>query len=91
MMYAEGAYENTYVKEAGVWKIALLYWVPTFYVSHPYSRLWFESGAASTAIPPQQPPTPPVAGLGRQFIPFHYNHPVSGEPVTRVAAADYGD
>jgi SnoaL-like domain len=86
MMYAEGVYENTYVKEHGTWKIALLFWVPTYYVTQPYSSMWFESGAASTSIPPQHPPTPPVAELGRQFLPFHYRHPVTGEIVSNIAA-----
>jgi SnoaL-like domain len=86
MMYAEGVYENTYVKEGGTWKIALLFWVPTYYVTHPYSRMWFESGAVSASIPPQRPPTAPVAGLGRQFMPFHYRHPVTGEVVSDVVA-----
>jgi hypothetical protein len=60
MMYAEGVYENTYVKENGVWKIAVLFWVPTYYVSHEYDYMWLQSAAASTEIPPQRPPTPPM-------------------------------
>lgn len=88
MMYAEGVYENTYVKEGGTWKIAVLFWVPTYYVSHDYEYMWFQSAAASTEIPPQRPPTPPLASLGRQFMPFHYRHPITGSPVTEIMASE---
>jgi predicted SnoaL-like aldol condensation-catalyzing enzyme len=81
MMWAEGVYENTYVKESGVWKIGLLWWVPTFYVSHPYTKLWFDSTPASTTFPPQAASPPPLEGLGRSFMPFHYRHPITGEAV----------
>jgi SnoaL-like domain len=86
MMYAEGVYENTYIKERGTWKITLLFWVPTYYVTQPYSRMWFESGAASDSIAPQHAPTPAVPELGRQFMPFHYRHPVTGAVVSNVVA-----
>jgi hypothetical protein len=86
MMYAEGVYENTYVRENGVWKIGVLFWVPTYYVSHKFEYMWFESGAADTKIPPQREPTPPFEPLGRQFMPFHYRHPVTGAAVTEIVA-----
>ena len=90
MMWAEGVYENTYVREQGVWKIGVLWWVPTFYVSHPYTRLWFESSPASSAFPPQTPSAPPLQGLGRLFMPFHYRHPITGEeiPPSRVVRSE---
>jgi hypothetical protein len=88
MMYAEGVYENTYVKENGVWKIAVLFWVPTYYVSHGYDYMWFQSAAASTEFPPQRAPTPPVEALGRQFMPFHYRHPITGAEITEVGATE---
>ncbi|WP_229490664.1 nuclear transport factor 2 family protein [Pseudoduganella namucuonensis] len=87
MLWAEGVYENTYVRENGVWKIALLWWVPTFYVSHPgYESVSFASGPQSDSLPPQAPSVPPVAALGRSFPPFHYCHPVTGEEVVRVTS-----
>lgn len=88
MMYAEGVYENTYVRENGAWKIAVLFWVPTYYVSHDYEYMWFQSAAASTEIPPQRRPTPPMDALGRQFMPFHYVHPITGVAVTEVVAKE---
>jgi hypothetical protein len=90
MMYAEGVYENTYIKEGGVWKIAQLFWVPTYYLTHAYDRMWFESGPVSTTIPPQRAPTPPHPDLGRQFMPFHYRHPITGEAIVNVAAKSKG-
>jgi len=90
MMYAEGIYENTYVKEGGVWKIAVLYWVPTYYVSHDYEYMWFQSAAASSVYPPQGAPTPPVESLGRQFMPFHYLHPITGAPISPIVAEGKG-
>jgi SnoaL-like domain len=88
MMYSEGVYENTYVKEGGVWKIAVLFWVPTYYVSHGYDYMWFQSTAADTNYPPQRAPTPPVDALGRQFMPFHFRHPITGAAINPVAADD---
>ncbi len=85
MMYSEGIYENTYVRENGSWKLAVLFWVPTYYVSHEYDYMWFESAGASTEFPPQRAPTPPDAALGRQFMPFHYRHPITGAVVTAKA------
>jgi hypothetical protein len=90
MMYSEGIYENTYIRENGVWKLGVLFWVPTYYVSHEYDYMWFQSAAASTEFPPQRAPTPPNEALGRQFMPFHYLHPITGAPVTAVVAQDKG-
>jgi hypothetical protein len=88
MMYSEGVYENTYVKERGVWKIAVLFWVPTYYVSHDFEYMWFQSSAASAEIPPQRSPTPPMESLGRQFMPFHYLHPITGARISPISAEE---
>jgi hypothetical protein len=50
--------------------------------------MWFQSAAASTTFPPQRAPTPPVEALGRQFMPFHYLHPIIGAVVNPVVAKD---
>ena len=87
MLWAEGVYENTYVKENGVWKISLLWWVPTFYVSHPgYESVSFASGPPSDTMPPHAPSVAPIEALGRAFVPFHYRHPITGEEVVRVTS-----
>lgn len=87
MMWAEGVYENTYVRENGTWKIARLWWVPTFYVNLPgYDSVAFDSGPPSQTYPPQAPSVPVDTDLGRRFAPFHYRHPVTGAIVTRIAS-----
>lgn len=89
MMWAEGVYENTYAKEGGAWKIARLWWVPTFYVWLPgYESVSFESGPASETLPPHSPSAPPIEALGRAFVPFHYRHPITGAEVDSVTSQD---
>ena len=84
IMWAEGVYENVYVKEDGHWKIELLWWVPTFYVSLPgYESVSFFSGPESETFPPQVTSVPPIAALGRGFVPYHYHHPITGKEVAR--------
>jgi hypothetical protein len=82
LMWSDGVYENQYVREDGVWKIALLWWSPTFYVTHPYEKLWFDSTPESTLFPPQQKSYPKNSSLGREFVPYHYLHPVTGNKIT---------
>ncbi len=81
LMWAEGVYENQYVLVDGIWKIALLWWSPTFYVTHPYERLWFDSTPQSESFPPQRQPYEKNTDLGRVFVPYHYAHPITGEAV----------
>jgi hypothetical protein len=88
-MQAEGLYENTYVRVNGAWLIQRLFWVPTFYFNVPgFESAVFESGPASAEMPPDGPPRPADADLGRAFLPFHYPHPMTGAagktPVSEV-------
>jgi len=86
MLWAEGVYENQYVKEDGRWKIKHLGWVPTFYVEIAgFERAVFESAPVSAAFPPDQASAPPDDALGRSFLPFHYRHPLSGTRVLSPA------
>jgi hypothetical protein len=79
MLWAEGVYENEYVKEDGRWKIRHLGWVPTFYVEIPgFDSAVFQSGPASDTFPPDHPSAPQDEALGRSFLPFHYRHPFTG-------------
>ncbi len=82
-----GIYENTYVKQDGVWKIGLF----------DYSMLWQAdygpgwTGSATHLKPltltfPADPTGPdelsaitPVAWPERRTVPFHYPHPVTGK------------
>ena len=81
MLWAEGLYENSYVREDGVWKIERLWWVPTFYVHVPgFNTALFQSGPASESFPPDQPSVRKDEALGRIFPDWHYLHPITGEP-----------
>jgi hypothetical protein len=92
MLWAEGVYENEYVKEDGHWKIKHLGWVPTFYIEIPgFDSAVFQTGPASDAFPPDLPSAPHDAALGRSFLPFHYRHPFSGVPVPSPGSEKQND
>jgi hypothetical protein len=85
-----GIYENDYVREDGVWKIAVLRYFPHWHGS-------FEEGWAKTPIDyipmatrtfPEDPLGPdellnpaPRLWPATDIVPFHYPHPVTGEPI----------
>jgi hypothetical protein len=86
-----GVYENDYVKEAGVWKIASL---------HAYHRMYtpYEDGWGKTALPnvapegvtPDRPPSVAYEAYPATFAaPFHYENPVTGGPTYARTAADF--
>ena len=86
-----GVYENEYVKEDGVWKISSL---------HAYHRMYtpYEDGWGKTALPnwapqgltPDRPPSVAYEAYPATFAaPFHYDNPVTGEPVFDRSAADF--
>jgi hypothetical protein len=82
MLLAEGVYENSYVREDDVWKIERLWWVPTYYFHVAgFDAAVFDSGPVSSEFPPDRPSAPRDAQLGRRFMPFHYDHPLTGQPV----------
>jgi len=79
--WGEGTYENEYVREAGVWKIASLHFYTTYYVE--YDRGWNQGGV------PLAPPLPGArpdaettvryeAFPGVYIPPYHYANPVTG-------------
>jgi len=82
MLLAEGIYENVYVRENEIWKIARLWWVPTYYFQVAgFDNAVFDSGPPSADFPPDAPSGPRDDKLGRRFMPFHYDHPMTGLPV----------
>jgi hypothetical protein len=77
-LFADGIYENDYVKEGGRWKIQGIRVTMTFYAALERARIWFPSAPPSEAFPPDAPSAPRAEGLGRQFNPFRWPHPITG-------------
>jgi hypothetical protein len=78
MLWAEGIYENEYIKDDGVWRIRSLWWVPTYYVrTAVLDKVVFESAPPDRSFPPDQPSVAADTALGRGFVPFHYVHPIT--------------
>jgi uncharacterized coiled-coil protein SlyX len=86
-LLAEAIYENEYVRENGVWKIKGLGVAMTYYTLLPREKIWFHSAPPSEAFPPDQPSLPDDPGLGRQFAPWHFTHPVKGYALRVPASA----
>ena len=81
--WSEGIYENTFVRENGVWKFQSLHFYPTFITD--YEKGWAKDAqpapTASTQLPPDRPPTQTYEIYPKAHVPpFHYRNPVTGEP-----------
>jgi triacylglycerol lipase len=79
--WSEGIYENTFVKEDGVWKFKSLRYFPTFVSS--YEKGWAQDARSlptvSIAVPPDRPPTEAYEIFPKAHIPaFHYRNPITG-------------
>ena len=86
--WRDGIYENTYVREGGVWKIRSLRLYVNFVA--PYERGWarlrggegLAQSEASKAFPPDRGPTASYAPFPAVQVPeFEARHPVTGQPV----------
>jgi hypothetical protein len=89
-VWGVGIYENEYVKEGGVWKLAKLHFYPTALTD--YDRGWARSllpmRGPSAVFPPDLPPTVVYRTLPGQYVPpFSYPHPVTGAPLTNLPQA----
>lgn len=84
-LWGEGAYENEYVKEGGVWKIRKLHWYVSFLA--PYEGGWAKVkpldafvGDVVKDFPPDQPPSVSYKPYPAAFVPpYHYENPVTGQ------------
>jgi hypothetical protein len=85
-----GQYENTYVKEDGVWKIKVLnyrpVWHATFEDGWAYTQPNYVPFFTEADLYPHSPLGPdaidpdPVLWPDMDVVPFHYPHPVTGTP-----------
>jgi len=75
-----GVYENEYVNEHGVWRIAKLHYYVTFVAD--YDKGWGRGNVPlagpSKEIPPDRPPTEVYQALPGVYVPpYHYSNPVA--------------
>jgi hypothetical protein len=77
-----GVYENTAVKEDGIWKLKSVHAFNTF--TADYVGGWAKAPGRrvpgpSTTLPPDAPPTYRFEMFPKVYdIPYHYRHPVTG-------------
>ena len=89
--WSEGTYENTYVRQNGVWKIKALKF--HYNMSTPYDQGWGKAAVpvptASKTLPPDRPPTSTYASYPKATLePFHYPNPVTGKPTQYSGSID---
>lgn len=86
--WRDGIYENSYVREGGVWKIRSLHLYVNFVA--PYERGWarlrpgegLAQSEASRAFPPDRPATSTYRPFPEtELPPFQARNPVTGRPV----------
>lgn len=86
--WRDGIYENSYIREDGVWKIRSLHLYVNFLA--PYERGWarlrgsegLAQSEASKAFPPDRGPTVSYRPFPAVQLPdFQARHPVTGRPV----------
>jgi hypothetical protein len=86
-----GIYENSYVKEDGVWKIKILNYNPLWHADYKNGWAYTKVGYIPTDPPVLYPDNPtgpdaPIEGGWKlwpetSIVPFHYNNPVTGNPL----------
>ena len=90
--WRDGIYENDYVKEGGVWKIARLHLYINFVA--PYEKGWARlkpgegmvRSEASKAMPPDRPTSAKYQAFPDQQLPaFRAPNPATGKRVTETA------
>ena len=80
--WQEGPYENEYVKEGGVWKIAKLHFYPTALTDYDqgFMKSALPMDGMSALFPPDRPPTEVYRTYPSNYIPpFSFLHPVTGQ------------
>jgi SnoaL-like domain len=86
-LFADGIYENEYIREGSQWKILSIRVTMTYYAALERRSLTFPTAPPSLSFPPDLPSQPLARGLGRQFNEFHFRHPITGAAL-RTPASD---
>jgi SnoaL-like domain len=78
----EGTYENSYVREDGIWKIDKLHFLVTYYVA--WDKGWSDGGVPMgtplAGMEPDAPKTVDYNSFPSVYIPpYHYPNPVTGK------------
>jgi hypothetical protein len=82
--WEEGIFENSYVKQDGIWKFHSVHYYPR--VITDYELGWAKNAkpaaGPSTELPPDRPPTEEYEIYPKMYYPrFHYANPVTHLPV----------
>ena len=81
-LVGEATYENAYLREDGVWKIARLHCFVTYYADWDQGLAagGVAMGTALPQFPPDEPQTVDYASYPGVFVPpYHYPNPVTGK------------
>src|SRR5690606_3454546 len=76
-----GIYENDYVLEGGVWKIASIHLYSSMRTDYDlgWAKDALPRSAPNASLPPDAPPSVDYANYPAVFVPpFHFEHPVTG-------------
>src|SRR5690606_2994201 len=90
-MWGVGIYENTYVKEDGVWKIDSFHFYPTAFGDYDrgLTRGSVPMKGPSALFPPDKPSTAVYRSYPGNYIPpFSYPHPVTGKPLVDLVQGE---
>jgi hypothetical protein len=82
-----GIYENDYVKEGSVWKIAKLHFYMTALTDYDlgFTKSALPMEAQSALFPPDRPPTEAYRSFPGAYIPpFSFVHPVTGKTLRDI-------
>ena len=86
-VWGVGIYENEYVKERGVWKIARLHFYVTALADYDagFMRSPLRMEGPSALFPPDRPPSEVYRAYPAAYIPpFSFDHPVTGQPLSDI-------
>jgi len=86
-IWGVGIYENSYVKEGGVWKIAKLHFYPSAMTDYDlgWNKSAYPMDGPSALFPPDKPPTEVYRTYPSNYIPpFSFRHPVTGKPLDQL-------